>query len=532
MLIDFDQLIAEGKLRCDAADVGDSPAVRPSGQSILIHPNVASNASVYFQAELSAGPSFLNIKIENPHPSANSVAFKIVAKQQYEVVAETMIDLLGANAANIRLNFQAENGVIEIELSTRMSMRGAAIDRAWATFSELRIGSCYQDFFASIENLALIEARELCFLAGQWREVIEPKGFRTFFEAATYRMTAYRGLNTELLRPIASETLEIYANNKKQDTVAATVYCSDEVIHVDAGVLLSSRGFVRQSVKFMPPNIFQEAIVGREIGDGSAVERLHCGMPIFIMAHYGGSNYGHWLIEMYPRLISVLSLVREGRMKIAISTPQSNNATVLQCLEVAGVPRESIIVLPRTPIVIEKAVFTSPISRHMHPGWMSPSIPAALDVLTQSIAPASHSGKLFVSRQDAACRHLKNEDEVFARLEPLGYQRILAGNLSFRDQVAMFRGATEVVGIFGAAMTNTIFMPKGGRVCTLAPNHFADHFYWNIASLRGLDYREAIGPVEAGETSDLNTRTNFEIDADQLARFLTEVAAERAIHAV
>ena len=124
-----------------------------------------------------------------------------------------------------------------------------------------------------------------------------------------------------------------------------------------------------------------------------------------------------------------------------------------------------------------------------------------LDRLTSDITAGSQR-KLFISRRDAHQRYLLNEDELYAALEPIGYVNVRAGNVLSRSSTS-FKGATEIVGVFGASLANIIFCQYGAKVINITPNNSFDHFYFDLASLRNLAYWHLNGVVERGQEHQL-----------------------------
>jgi capsular polysaccharide biosynthesis protein len=88
--------------------------------------------------------------------------------------------------------------------------------------------------------------------------------------------------------------------------------------------------------------------------------------------------------------------------------------------------------------------------------------------------------RLFVSRSDAAHRFLVNEEELFSALSVLGFQRIVPGRMTVREQIEAFSRAKVIVAPHGAALTNIIFSPPGLHLIEISSTnklHMAD-FRW------------------------------------------------------
>ncbi len=130
--------------------------------------------------------------------------------------------------------------------------------------------------------------------------------------------------------------------------------------------------------------------------------------------------------------------------------------------------------------VRRSSIFRCPASRRI----LSDTVEAMRS--SSGVSPAAGpTRRLFVSRADAKKRRLLNEDEIFARLEGFGFERVTAGNLSFADQVELFSEAQIAAGPHGAGLTNAMFMPEGGAVVEIfRQGHVHGSFAW-LSHLRG-----------------------------------------------
>ena len=100
--------------------------------------------------------------------------------------------------------------------------------------------------------------------------------------------------------------------------------------------------------------------------------------------------------------------------------------------------------------------------------------------------------RLLVSRADVNARRVLNEDEVFGRLEPHGFERVTPGRLPLAEQVALFSQAQIVVGTHGAGLANIVFMPEGGSVIeTFGRNFMQGGFAW-LSHLSGHAYAHIV----------------------------------------
>jgi capsular polysaccharide biosynthesis protein len=162
-----------------------------------------------------------------------------------------------------------------------------------------------------------------------------------------------------------------------------------------------------------------------------------------------------------------------------------------------------------------------PLSKH-------PAAIAELAARLQDATPAAGRRRLYVMRDSAAEGQLVNEAEVIALCRRLDFEVVQPERLTLRDQAALFRSAACVVGVQGAALTNVVFCPAGARLFVLSPADLSDPFYWDLASLRGMDYGEMFGPLVEGEHAGDGrlARHRFSINVERMARTLTAFCRE------
>ncbi len=129
--------------------------------------------------------------------------------------------------------------------------------------------------------------------------------------------------------------------------------------------------------------------------------------------------------------------------------------------------------------------------------------------------------RLFVSRSLAIARRLLNEDEVVARLQPLGFERLQAETMSFGDQVRSFSSAEIVVGPHGAGLANTVFCSPGGIVVELRAARFRPVGVSAFATLADLfDHRYGLVRGETEGQQHAARRADFRVDPNAVARIV------------
>jgi capsular polysaccharide biosynthesis protein len=92
-----------------------------------------------------------------------------------------------------------------------------------------------------------------------------------------------------------------------------------------------------------------------------------------------------------------------------------------------------------------------------HPEWVSRFLRDSFLPLIKPEHLVQRAPRLYVSRAGAMWRSVINEQEVMARLSPLGFVKTTLEGLSVLQQVALFAQAECVIAPHGAALANLVF---------------------------------------------------------------------------
>jgi capsular polysaccharide biosynthesis protein len=127
------------------------------------------------------------------------------------------------------------------------------------------------------------------------------------------------------------------------------------------------------------------------------------------------------------------------------------------------------------------------------------------------------SKRIYISRADASYRKIVNELKVIEFLEKYGFSLVQLGNLSFLDQVKLFRDVEIVIAFHGTGLSNLVFSPGGAKVIEIfASPDFVVPCYWVLIQHIGLDYYYLIRESKECKDSGVNYRRcntiNFEFD--------------------
>jgi hypothetical protein len=224
----------------------------------------------------------------------------------------------------------------------------------------------------------------------------------------------------------------------------------------------------------------------------------HPGVTYAYLGSAGSFNYGHWLVDDLPRA-AALARMREGLSIVVPSAGAEMDAVRRASLQlILGEPLPPVTFLaPGVRHRLARATYVTPVSHHpvlKHPEAMDYVRSKAVRALGPRRGPPAMGRRLFVVRAEARGRGIVNIAEVSARLAHAGFHTLDPETLSFEQQVEAFSRAEVVIGLMGAAMTNTIFCPAGARVGYLAPEGWTEPFYWDLANVMGHPYYTLFGP--------------------------------------
>jgi capsular polysaccharide biosynthesis protein len=335
-------------------------------------------------------------------------------------------------------------------------------------------------------RLAELAARE----GGEWTPFAEPARVR-------YALPARASAEVlEYLRPLAEATPE----------PTGTARLPTGRVFGDGAVLSADGRAVARDVSHDFGRSFDEHwLLGY---DDLRVPETLAGATAVVAVNLG-AGYCHWLLEELPRLL----LVGPGEVENLILHAGLEPARA--ALTRRG-GRERLVEARRTAHRACAPLLVPALAGR-------PGLPtaAALELITDFTdglgrGASAYGEKIYVSRAKAGRRRVSNEAELEAALAAAGFATVRAEELSWAEQIAVFRAARVVVGPHGAGLANLVFCAPGTRVVELAHAEYFNPTFWRLAALRGLDYRPLATP--AGRAVGEERRANrLDIEADVAA---------------
>lgn len=253
----------------------------------------------------------------------------------------------------------------------------------------------------------------------------------------------------------------------------------------------------------------------------------------FYLGSVGSFNYGHWLVDDLPRLEGFFVLRRRhpGRIITILLPgydPQIDEVRRrMIALTLGRDDQWRAVFYDRSRVyAFPHLYFATPCSQE--PYGKSPEAVAAVrsrllgrtrvaraEAAFRRMGAGNDGRRLFVDRSGARGRTLVNRAEVVAAMERRGFEVIDPEKHSPRQQIVRFARARVVVGLAGAAMTNTIFSPPGAKILTIAPDsRWSDPFFWDLAAVCGQPYAALFG--QWSEREEVVARRDFSVAVPDL----------------
>lgn len=283
----------------------------------------------------------------------------------------------------------------------------------------------------------------------------------------------------------------------------------DIVIRVLREVIVAAEGLVfdvegrllRYSIRQHEPRMIDEASLAVRTAIAGGFARRY-DLPLVLGKKRGAGNYGHWMIEMLPMLHLALSRLADDRIGVLVHDTSDPllGGIMQQTLRRLGIDDRRVRVSGPEPVFVRELIMVEGMTEHG--SYMSPLVRDCHERLAHGI-DGQGIERVFLLREAGMSRHFRDEPHMIRLAGERGFRAVSPSGLGLDGQIALMRDARVVAGVMGAAMTNLIYAREGTRAALFAPAVMPDTFFWFIANLGGLSYRE-IRCAQSGPGNDWN----------------------------
>lgn len=238
------------------------------------------------------------------------------------------------------------------------------------------------------------------------------------------------------------------------------------------------------------------------------------GTGAYLCTPQASGNYYHWMIDLVPRLWLLEQTGFTARNLDYVFVNGENLAWEKEPLLADGFRPEQICNCTKfNRYQIERLAIPDMIAnRRELEAWKARFL--------QRLFPAEASPqrrRLFCGRKNATWRKLINEDELYARLEPLGFVNVDPAGMTVSEQARLFSSASLVVGVHGAMLTNAVFLPDDAFVIEIQSRNAPQNFYTNIYAAKKLRSSLVLAEPTRQVANDFDAnRVDFLISSSQI----------------
>jgi hypothetical protein len=193
-------------------------------------------------------------------------------------------------------------------------------------------------------------------------------------------------------------------------------------------------------------------------------------------------NFWHWMIDCLPKIHSLARVAPASGLTLLM--PASANEfqrETLRCILPEHFKIEYIY--GHEWLQTELFVWPSLVSDRCMGFLPNEYYEAIRNPIFQKFnLPAQHTKteRLYISRQGANHRQVRNEDAVMQLLDKFGFRKVALEKLSFAKQVELFHQAEIVIGAHGAGV-GTIFFSGDIEVVVLYPTRIPPNYFHSLA---------------------------------------------------
>ena len=321
------------------------------------------------------------------------------------------------------------------------------------------------------------------------------------------------------------------ASGQPMEVPAVREFVVREPVLIDQGIVLTADGYaIAETLYDHGPQVNAMFSYTEEevVLNKPAVE---LGKSALLLKKKGQTNYGHWLVELLPRLFLHQRTSKQPAVFVhAPSTGFEFLATMYRETISLCCDRAEIVPVSSAPTRVESARLITGVSKLN--AYFSPVVRDMAKSIANAAGPSEGGRKLFVSRSPEHGRGLANAQDTERFFQDRGFLTLEPSQLSIREQVSLFAAAEEICGIMGAGMSNSIFAPTLQFLGYLAPTYMFSIDYPNTSSNPARFYLDmdaalarSVTRILAGppvSTGSVTPRDGFSIGVELLERWFTQ----------
>jgi capsular polysaccharide biosynthesis protein len=194
-------------------------------------------------------------------------------------------------------------------------------------------------------------------------------------------------------------------------------------------------------------------------------------------------HYFHWFCDTLTRYLQVKTY--NNQYPLLISSNLIEKEYIRETLNLLNINYS--IYDYEVPYKIDNLLISSHITDSGN--YSNSNITLLSSLLKSSIEITTPTNRIWISRNKSKHRKIANEDSLIPMLKQYGFQIIYPEDISFIEQLSLYRNAEIIGGLHGGALTNILFMNEGTKLIEI--RRYGDNMnncYFSLASELKIDY--------------------------------------------
>jgi capsular polysaccharide biosynthesis protein len=238
----------------------------------------------------------------------------------------------------------------------------------------------------------------------------------------------------------------------------------------------------------------------------------------------GIANYYHWLFDLLPKIklyseifnLNDLNYLYSGNLKKfqreTLEPLNLQNLKIIDSLKYNHIQADEIICTDHTNY------YTGYIENESKkiPEWI---IKWLRDIYLNCAKKFNCNDKIYIDRSSSKSKHCQfiNHHEILEFLKLKGFSSYKTEELSFFEEIYLFKNAKFIIGAHGAGFANLAFCNKLTKVIEIRPENRTNSLYKRISDINNLDYQLILTDILDPK---IKNNGDIKIDINLLKKYL------------
>lgn len=215
-----------------------------------------------------------------------------------------------------------------------------------------------------------------------------------------------------------------------------------------------------------------------------------CPVPAAVLTYPNSRNHYHSLFDVVARVqILKTAGIKAERYIVGGELPTHCR----ELLTLLGIPESKRIYTRHKQLISAPKLFVPSLLHWSNGfGWAVRFLQELIRPKLERYGPLQPV-RLYLTRNDARTRRVKNENELMLLLGRFGFRRYSLKGMSFDEQLNLFASAEAIIAPHGAGIANIIACKPGTKLFELVSESCKYRLYWKISSECGMDHYHLLG---------------------------------------